>query len=250
MTDITMRSFMTVDLIDHMGDDLSVVRAARVSTNRDQVSETSDEYLCKKVDREHSMLVESTGLINFLMKNRHGTPFEHNSLTFRIEAPIFVWREFHRHRIGFSYNEMSARYTEMPAVFYSPPAERNLIQVGKPGHYTFEPGTTEQYNRTSNTIYENARDSYARYEEMLADGVAREVARVVLPLNIYSICYVTCNARSLMSFLSLRTKDESALFPSFPQREIEMVGEAMEMLWAVAMPITHEAFCKNRRVSP
>src|SRR5699024_5671345 len=84
------------------------------------------------------------GLIRFLMRDRHGSPFEHNSFTFYVEAPIFVFREFMRHRTA-SYNEESGRYREMRPVFYVPSADRNLIQIGKPGAYVFEPGTEEQH---------------------------------------------------------------------------------------------------------
>ena len=91
---------------------------------------------------------------------------------------------------------------------------------------------------------------YSSYQGMLEAGIAREVARIVLPLTIYSSVYVTMNARSLMNFLSLRTKHEDSMFPSYPQREIEMVAERMEREWARLMPITHAAFDANGRVGP
>jgi thymidylate synthase (FAD) len=94
------------------------------------------------------------------------------------------------------------------------------------------------------------RQSYAAYQEMLDAGIAREVARAVLPVGLFSSMYATCNARALMHFLSLRTKDDRATVPSFPQREIEMVAEKMEALWAGLMPLTHEAFNGNGRVAP
>lgn len=235
MTEITFRSDMAVELIDHMGTDYGVAMAARVSTNKDRAITTDGEL---------------NGLINFLMKNRHGTPFEHNAMTFRIEAPIFVWREFHRHRIGFSYNEMSGRYTQLPPEFYVPAPDRPLVQVGKPGAYTFEPGNRAQVDWTGVFIKESAQFAYSRYEQMLGDGVAKEVARMVLPVNIYSVCYVTCNARSLMSFLSLRTKDERAMFPSYPQREIEMVAEQIEVKFRDLFPLTWNAWVQAGRVAP
>jgi thymidylate synthase (FAD) len=85
---------------------------------------------------------------------------------------------------------------------------------------------------------------------MLAAGVAREVARIVLPVTTFSSMYVTMNARALMNFLSLRTKNDDSRFPSFPQREIEMVAEEMERYWAGLMPLTHRAFCEQGRVAP
>jgi thymidylate synthase (FAD) len=230
---IKFRSDMVVELIQHVGSDEMIARAARVSTKKDQVAQEG-----------------VPGLINYLMRDRHGSPFEHNSMTFRIEAPIFVWREFHRHRIGFSYNEMSSRYTQLPAEFYEPDAERNLVQEGKPGAYTYRPGTPDQFVELINGLRSSYEMAYFQYEHALENEIAREVARLCLPVAIYSVCYVTCNARSLMSFLSLRTKREYATFPSFPQREIEMVAEKMESEFETLFPHTWAAFCKAGRVAP
>jgi thymidylate synthase (FAD) len=166
-----------------------------------------------------------------------------------VQAPIFVFREFMRHRIA-SYNEESGRYRELKPVFYVPDASRNLVQVGKPGAYDFLPGTPEQHEAVQQAVREQSVSAYAAYQRMLDAGVAREVARIVLPLNLYSSMYVTMNARSLMNFLSLRTKHPEAAVPSFPQREIELVAEAMETHWATLMPHTHAAFTKNGRVAP
>lgn len=177
------------------------------------------------------------------------SPFEHNSMTFYVQAPIFVFREFMRHRIA-SYNEESGRYRELRPVFYVPGPERKLVQQGKPGHYEFVDGTEEQHKLVDESTRDVCRKAYAAYLEMLDAGIAREVARIVLPLTIYSSMYVTMNARSLMNFLSLRTKREDAAFPSFPQREIEMVAEQMEAEWARLMPLTHAAFDRNGRVAP
>ncbi|MBC7746683.1 FAD-dependent thymidylate synthase [Pedobacter sp.] len=239
MSVIELRSHMDVELIQHMGSDASVVWAARVSTKGQQ-----------SLDDLDADPAAAKGLINFLMKNRHGTPFEHNAFTFFVRAPIFVFREFHRHRIGFSYNEESGRYKQLDPVFYVPGADRALIQVGRPGHYEFVPGTSEQLAREIERDSRSYQLAYDTYEESLADGVAKEVARTKLPVATYSSMYVTCNARSLMSFLSLRTKREGSRFPSFPQREIEMVAEQMEALWAEKMPMIYESFNLNGRVSP
>jgi thymidylate synthase (FAD) len=135
-------------------------------------------------------------------------------------------------------------------VFYIPDAERKLIQIGKTGAYEFIAGSDEQYRVTYDSIKESSVASYGYYQDMLNEGVAREVARAVLPVNIYSSMFVTMNARALMNFLSLRTMREGTKFPSFPQREIEMVAEMMENLWAEQMPITYETFNKNGRVAP
>jgi len=192
---------------------------------------------------------ESYGLINYLMKNRHGSPFEHGAITFRIEAPIFVWREFMRHRIA-SYNEQSGRYMEMLPNFYVPSTERPLQQVGKAGHYEFVPGTLEQYDEITWSFDYVVNAAWNNYQRMLRAGIAKEVARMVLPLNIYSSAYVTMNPRGLMNFLSLRTKDGASTFPSFPQWEIEKVARYMEAQFAIRWPYTFDSFDANGRVAP
>jgi thymidylate synthase (FAD) len=239
VTQPVFRSDVTVTLVRSAARDADVLFAARVST----AGEASLEELGKDPEK-------STGLINYLMRDRHGTPFEHNSMTFLVQAPIFVFREFHRHRAGWSYNEESGRYRELEPVFYTPATDRKLVQHGRPGKYEFSAGTAEQHDRAVTAMESAYRTSYEAYQEMLAAGVAREVARAVLPVGLFSSMYATCNARSLMHFLSLRTKRENAKVPSFPQREIEMVAERMEDEWAALMPLTHAAFEKHGRVAP
>jgi thymidylate synthase (FAD) len=230
---ITFRSDVTVELINSMASDAAVAMAARVSTGGTFSEDASKD----------------AGLINYLMRDRHGSPFEHNAFTFFIEAPIFVFREFMRHRIA-SYNEESGRYKELSPVFYVPGDDRKLVQVGKPGAYTFEDGDYNQVKNTQALTRLSSERSYEMYKKMLDDGIAREVARVVLPVNIYSSMYVTMNARAMMNFLSLRTAREGTHFPSFPQREIEMVAEKMEDFFAEKMPITYKTFNENGRVAP
>jgi thymidylate synthase (FAD) len=239
--EIEFRSDMTVELVRSSAHDSDVVFAARVSTMGEQTLEDA----ASGADAGS----KDKGLINFLMRDRHGSPFEHNSMTFYVQAPLFVFREFMRHRIA-SYNEESGRYREMRPVFYVPAPERNLVQVGKPGAYDFIPGTPEQTALAVESGRAVATFAYAEYQKQLDAGVAREVARTVLPLSLYSSMYVTMNARSLMNFLSLRTKRPESHFPSFPQREIEMVAEAMEEAWKPLMPLTHAAFEAGGRVAP
>jgi thymidylate synthase ThyX len=421
---VRFRDDVSVELVKHSASDSDVLWAARVST----AGEQSLAELTKDPER-------SKGLINFLMRDRHGSPFEHNSMTFFVSAPIFVFREFMRHRVGWclagdteitleseggslrrrtiadlyrlwhhgaedrmfreehpslrlrklpsirrnhvrcydeetlqaqraqivdvtmsgvkallrittesgrtlrcsvdhailtpdgwrkagelaagdavmaagtaqrppaglvppslrrggkiavavpdrvvavvedgeemtydlsvagpwhnfladgivvhnSYNEESGRYRELQPVFYVPGTDRKLVQQGRPGKYEFVHGTPEQHKATVAAMEESYAQSYAAYQEMLAAGVAREVARATLPVGLFSSMYATCNARSLMHFLGLRTQHELASVPSFPQREIEMVGERMEALWAELMPLTHAAFNANGRVAP
>ena len=233
------RSDVSAQLVRSQADDSDVVWAARVST----VGEKS----LAAVDADAG---RSEGLIRYLMRDRHGTPFEHNSMTFYVQAPIFVFREFQRHRIGWSYNEESGRYRKLAPVFYVPDADRPLVQVGKTGHYQFEPGTEEQHRTVAESTRRAVTVAYDEYTRMLAAGVAREVARGVLPVATYSSMCATCNARSLMSFLSLRVSSDQSRFPSSPQREIHLVASQMEELFHTLMPITHQAFVDAGRVAP
>jgi len=125
-----------------------------------------------------------------------------------------------------------------------------LIQVGKTGAYTFEDGTPEQFEISVKAMKDAYLIAYDSYQKMLEAGVAREVARVVLPVATYSSMYVSMNARALMNFLSLRTAREGSHFPSYPQREIEMVAEKMEAEFAKLMPLTYAAFEKSGRIAP
>ena len=133
VVDVEFRSDVTVELVKSTARDSDVLWAARVSTRGEQSLEDVD-----------SDATAARGLINYLMRDRHGTPFEHTSLTYFVSAPIFVFREFMRHRIA-SYNEESGRYRELRPVFYVPGPDRRLVQQGKPGAYEFVEGTPEQY---------------------------------------------------------------------------------------------------------
>lgn len=216
-----------------MGGDERICQAARVSTQGAESYQTG----------------EAAGLINFLARERHGSPFEHVLFQWLIEAPIFVWREFMRHRVA-SYNEESGRYKVLDPVFYVPGPDRKLVQVGKTGNYTFEHGTPEQYENVLDHIRVNSEESFNSYLHMLETGVAKEVARMVLPVNIYSSAYVTMNLRAAFNFLSLRNKVEGATYPTHPQREIELVAEKMEKDVFSVVPLAWSAFQKNGRVSP
>lgn len=235
---IEFRSDVTVELVRASARDADVIFAARVST--------AGESTLEEIDADPE---RSRGLINYLMRERHGSPFEHNSMTFFVRAPIFVWREHMRHRIA-SYNEESGRYRELEPVFYIPDRSRNVVQIGKTGAYEFVPGDEGQYALIDSEMRAACLHAYTAYKNLLDAGVAREVARMVLPVSIYSSAYVTLNARSLMNFLSLRLKSDDSRYPSYPQREIEMVAERYEEAWSTLMPITHTAFVANGRVAP
>lgn len=170
------------------------------------------------------------------------TPFEHNAFRFHIRCPIFVAREWFRHRVG-SFNEFSFRYAKATDDFYVPDAADVRSQVGKPGAYSFEPVDAELAERTREdfqTVYEAA---YATYERLVEAGVARELARSVLPVGAYTQFYWTVNARALMNFISLRHSE-------FAQLEIRRYAEAVEAFFAQKMPVTHAAFVGQGRTAP
>lgn len=235
MSDINFTSELKVEYLDHLGNDLEIARAAWVSTRGERTEETDSGRV--------------KGLINMLMRDRHGSPFEQGLIRFRVTAPIVVFREHHRHRIA-SYNEMSGRYIELPPNFYVPAPNRPLIQVGKPGAYSFEQGSDQQYVEMRDAFMEASRFSWFQYQWMLDAGIAKEVSRMVLPLNIISTMVVAMNPRALMNFLSLRIKSQQSIVPTFPMWEIDQVAQQYEYAFAANWPVTHEAFVRNGRVAP
>jgi thymidylate synthase (FAD) len=213
-----------------MADDYSVVNSARVSFAK-QSSEIHEDLSGK-----------DKGLITFLMRERHGTPFEHNAFRFHVKCPVFVAREWFRHRIG-SFNEFSARYSEVPNEFFVPDESAIRTQIGKPGAYKFEPVDDVLAKSTVEMISAVNEKAYATYAHLVEVGVAKEVARMVLPVSMYTQFYWTVNARSLMNFLSLRT-DENA------QYEIREFADAVEVLFKEQMPATYSSWIDCGKVCP
>jgi thymidylate synthase (FAD) len=224
----------SVRVLDHgfvrldgaMADDLSVVNGARVSFAR----------------RKEELDESDKGLIRFLMRDRHGTPFEHNSFRFHIRCPIFVAREWMRHRVG-SFNEFSLRYAKATEDFYVPEPEDVRSQVGKPGAYSFEPVSDEVAEATRERLQDVYETAYRAYQELVELGVARELARCALPVGAYTEFYWTVNARSLMNFLSLRNAETA-------QREIRRYAQACERFLEEKMPVTYAAFVASGRTAP
>jgi thymidylate synthase (FAD) len=250
------RGFVRLD--GALADDLSVVNSARVSfaskseferipLGRDypEVPDPLSQYVRdfhSGIVSEWKLNNKDKGLIKFLMKNKHGTPFEHNMFRFHIKAPIFVFREWQRHRIS-SYNEWSARYSQLEPEFYIPEYKNIRQQEGKPGQYSFTPleGDVAKWYRYNLTT--SSRQSYEYYQKAIDGGVAKEQARLFLPVNIYSQMYWTVNARSLMNFLSLRNSDH-AMF------EIREYAKVVEEIFTEHMPVTVAAFISNARIAP
>src|SRR3990172_5739597 len=216
-----------IELTAYCGDDLYVINAARVSFN---------SIIEEMTERDE-------GLIRFLMREKHGTPFEHNFMRWRVKAPIFVFREWHRHRIGHSYNEWSARYSRLAPEFYIPEPGTVVTQVGKPGNYKFE-----QLNEESATTYrkwleDSCNLAYELYEKSIELGVARQQARAFLPVTMYLEMIWSCNARSLMSFVELRNNPNA-------QMEIREYAQAAELVFSDLMPVTAASFIENDRTAP
>lgn len=171
-------------------------------------------------------------LIKFLIREGHGSPFEHVVFRFRVTTPIFVAREWMRHRIG-SFNEISARYTKVTPSFYIPAAEAVRKQVGKPGAYSFE--KLDDGGKTTAIMMDAYQRAYQYYEELLDLGVARELARTVLPVGMVTQFIWTVNLRSLTNFLSLRTAP-NALY------EIRQEALEIEQCFKEACPVAYEAW--------
>ena len=224
----------TIQVLDHgfvrldgaMADDLSVVNGARVSFAR------------RKTELDDA----DAGLIRFLMRDRHGTPFEHNAFRFHIRCPIFVAREWFRHRMG-SFNEFSMRYARATDDFYVPEPEDVRSQVGKPGAYSFEPVSDELAEATREELRAVYEHAFETYERLVEQGVARELARAALPVGAYTEFFWTVNARSLMNFVSLRAAETA-------QREIRRYADAVERFFEERMPITYQAFVASGRIAP
>lgn len=229
---IEYSSDIRVKLVRAMASDDMVVQAAQVSSKGENNPDTVPERL-----------------INALMKQRHGSPFEHTAFTFFVEAPIFVFREWQRHRIS-SFNEMSGRYTELKPKFYIPDKGRKMVNSGtkmKPRFVYDRNGAGDRFRKEADF---RSRAAWYAYQSALDDGIANEVARMVLPLNVYSQMYWTVNARSLMNFLSLRVESDDSTFRSYPQYEIDLAARKVEWYFEAQMPFTHKAFVQNGRVSP
>ena len=213
-----------VALEEMMGSELSIVNAARVSFNQ-----TSQEL------SERDM-----GLINFLMRERHSTPFERISFSFVVKCPLFVAREWMRHRMA-SYNEWSARYSEIDEEFYVPADSHVREQHGKAGDYYFLPiEDPKVVDETQYLIDYTQREAFRAYHRMLEIGAAKEVARTVLPVGMFTKFTVTMNLRSTLNFLSLRNEDHA-------QEEIRDYAKAVEDLVTMQIPYVMEKWNEHGR---
>lgn len=264
-----LRSDFKVELHECVGSDDRIRDIARVSTGNDkhvkrgtitrtlspeELEEYNQQIKARRSIEPKPSPVPSTsalkGFLNSLIKHQHGSPFEHNLLTFRIEVPIFLWREFHRHRIGFSYNEQSGRYMQLLPHFYAPNEERRFLsnkpegfKPMSPSFTQFHPTPEQDWNNWKEQLASTYHSCYALYKYALSLGLDNGLARIILPVGLYSACYVSCNVRSIVNWLHLRRESDH----SHPQWEMDQLAQTIENMFAMAFPITHELWVEHGR---
>lgn len=206
-----------VRYVDHMGSDLRVVESARVSYRSASKGEEADRKL-----------------LEYLWKNKHTSPFEMCKLTINVRMPIFVMRQYVRHRMQ-NLNEVSARYSVLPDEFYIPLEWRKQDFTNKQSSSAWDDKTWSVI--LSDSLSRHCKDAYRLYENMLRKGAAREMARIVLPVNIYTECYSTWDLKNLLHFVALRED-------SHAQSEIQEYGRAIKEILTDLFPWTMAAYAK------
>ena len=216
-----------VRLVDHMGSDLSIVRNARVSYDAEW--------------RTGEDTGKDAALIQYLIKNQHTSPFESVVFTFDVKAPIFVLRQWHRHRT-WAYSEISARYSELPEEYYVP----EVSQIGLQSRTNKQMRTDDEHpqaERIQDIISSSCEDSFTMYRTMIKLGVPRELARGVLPVNTFSHMFATVSLHNLMRFIQLRLHPHA-------QYEIRVYAQAMLDLITPIVPVTVAAFKEHFLCDP
>jgi thymidylate synthase (FAD) len=239
MADVTLTSEITVTPVRELAGDRAVAGAAWVTTGRDADAASDDDV---------------ARLIGMLMRGRHGSPFEFGTLAFKVHAPLFVFRQLMRHRIGFSFAEASGRWHRPGAppplapVFWVPRRERPMrtAEGHKPTDPKYDTVSPGWYDRVVQGLGNAYRVAWQEYTTLLGYGIAAEVARACLPLATYSTCFVQCNPRSAMKFLELRTHGQG----QNPQAEIAEAARAVEQLFAAGWPVTYAAWDYHGRAAP
>lgn len=222
MKTINLLNHGHVRLVESMGSDLSIVRNARVSYDAEWRSGEDEGKDAK--------------LIDYLVRNHHTSPLESVQFTFDVKAPIFVFRQWHRHRT-WSFNEVSARYSELPEEFYVP----EISQITTQSASNKQMRTDEQHPLATgyqDLIARTCADAFVAYKHMIANGVPRELARGVLPVNTYSHMFGTVDLHNLAHFLRLRLHEHS-------QYEIRVYAQAMLELIEPIVPVAVAALKKH-----
>jgi thymidylate synthase (FAD) len=243
-----------LDLVDSWGSDEDIIRGARMSTGKgflgwgplcDYCGATRDEEddPCPNIPGNKHAFTKpgDEKLLKYLWDNKHSTPFEMAGATFEVQAPIFVFREWHRHRVPFGYSEASARYAPLPDLNYVPSLER-LALTGGPSKQSQTMGVVadrekaEEFRESLQAAYAMCEDLY---QSALAMGVAKELARVILPVGRYSKMRTTGNLRGWLGFLELRNAPTA-------QHEIRVYAEALQKMLAEKFPRTLALFVEGR----
>lgn len=233
-TTIELSSDINIKLVRVMASDAFAIEAAQASVmgTKDNKREVDPDIFIQK-----------------LVSLRHGVPFEHTFFTFGVEVPIFVARQWVKHRMS-SMNEMSGRYGKMIPKFYTPTEDRPMVNVGSKMNPKMELGSQMQYQTMLNTDRDIAQKAWNAYEFRMNMKIAEEMARSCLPLSTYTQFYWSVNARSLMGFLERRVESEAARVPTHPQWEINVAADKLEETFKQFMPLTHAAFVRYGRVAP
>jgi len=220
----------SVELVDYMGSDLTIVNSARVSFGKHK----------KVLDKKDCLLID------YLVKHRHTSTFEHNTATFRFKVPLFVRSQHHRHRT-WSYNEISRRYTDIDLAFYEPKKFRTQHISNRQASNTddlqdpiLDPEAIHGGRSASYTVRDHHIKSLNLYDKLIKNGVCREQARGVLPQNLYTEYYGTCNLNNLFKFINLRMHDGA-------QWEIQKVAEAVLQIASELWPTAVSSYHNNRR---
>lgn len=236
-----------VELIESWGSDERIIEAARMSTSKGFQGwgpRHADACGSSGLIQPHISCHCTPGagdekLLRYLWENKHHTPFEMAGMTIEVQAPIFVFREWHRHRTQ-SYNELSARYTELPDLFYLPDLGRikrgkqsTKSKQGSEEGFTFH--EAEEIRKDFQALYDAAR---VVYRTLLDHGVARELARLVIPVSQYSRMRASANLRNWLQFLSLR-------LPENAQYEIRQYAHEVSQIVALKFPRTHALFAEG-----
>lgn len=216
--------------VDVLGDAISSISLEKVcAEDLDVVNSARISYAKHK----EAMDLGDEKLIEWLAKNKHTSPFSHNYFKFNVKAPIFVARQWFKHTVFHSYNEVSLRYTDAKPEFYTPLIYRK--RVGKPGNYTYEQATSDENINSLDIVGMNNNSAWNNYKALMDSGVAPEQARLVLPTNIYTQFIWSCNALSLMNFIELRSHATA-------QHEIRVYSDAAYKALEAYMPVTARAF--------
>lgn len=223
MSEIVFRSDVSVELLQHVGGEAMIVQAARQSTQG-----------------KNAKAVDNRRFINFLAEEGHRVPMEHNLLTFHLEVPIFVSRQIVKYRHS-SISEESGRYRELEGVFYVPSPDRPVVQLGKTGDYAFGDGTSGQKGAVTGYLTEVYELAWERYQDLLELGIAKEVARSVLPTALYSSMVVSMNLVGWLHFVSQR----ATAAPSHGQYEIALVADQVAGVIENLYPDVWDTFVSN-----